>query len=126
MKYIILTCFLLLLLLALNILGVWYITDSAARMDSYFPALETAIAKQDWPEAETRFSALEQQWQKHQPKWKALLNHEDTQSMELSFTDLRVLLKQEDQAHAEQKLAELRFYLQNLSDSERLTMENLL
>ena len=126
MKYIFLVCFLLLAILALNILGVWYITDSAARIDAYIPPLETAIAGGDWQQAAGRFSQLEQQWRYHQPKWMALLNHEDTQAVELSFTDLQVLLKQEDRPRAEQKLAELRFYLQNLSDSERLTLGNLL
>ena len=126
MKYIVITCLLLLLLLGLNMAGVWYITDSAQRMEGHFAALEAAVAGQDWPRAASLFSDLERQWQQYKPKWKALLDHEDIRAMDLCFAALGVQLEQEGAQQFGEELARLRFYVRDLPDSEHLSMENLL
>lgn len=126
MRGMIMIVLLLGLVLALCLLGLWYITDSAGQLAALFPGLRLAILNSDWQRAETVFGDCRRQWEQISPIWRVLINHEDMRDIEVALVDLESALNAQHGWEAEKELADLDFFLRHVPETERVSWDNIL
>ena len=125
MKGIILVSLVLLLMFVATICGVWYIEDSAQNIITDLNRLNTNISAKNWQQAELLFQQAEASWQQIQPIWQVMIDHEDMRDIEIAFVDLSVALEQKDVTEAQRELAELKFFIKHVPETERIVAQNV-
>ena len=113
------------LILAICILGQWCIADRTEAISSRLNPLQAAIDSENWQAAQENYDLAREEWQSTAKIWKVLINHDDMRDIEISFVDLHSLLQQKDKDKARQELESLFFYLNHVSENERLNIGNI-
>ena len=126
MRGIILVAVCLLALLAATLVGVWFICRAAEETAAYIPGLAAAIRSEDWERALLLYERCEARFRAAQRWWKMMINHDDMRDVEAAFVDLRVALENKNSFEAQKELADLKFFLEHVPDTERVNLGNVL
>lgn len=115
----------LLLTLAAAI-GVWlYLANSAEALARELERVEEALAREDWAEAESGLTAVEEEWRRTRPKWAVLIDHNEMEKIDLSLVKLKSAIACREYSDAAAEEAALMFYLRHAPDTEKPGWENI-
>ncbi len=126
MKQLIVSCSMLLCLLGMSLASGWHI-DSLC--DNYIPQLICAqqmAAQDDWPQARAITQAVYQDWENRNFLLHALLRHNDTDQILLSFRTISEYLQLEEMDQYAAANATLVTQLELLAEMEQPTLKNVL
>jgi len=124
-KSILLLCLILLVILAVLLLSVWFITHSANRVTADYPRLKACIDNDDWAEADRIYTESIAMWNKVKRIWSTLIDQDNMRDIEIAFVDLQTAIDRQNTEEAQKELAQLEFYLKHIAESETLHIENI-
>lgn len=122
-----LTAYLLLvtvLVLALCFWTSFYVRGVSSDLQQGLAGMETLISDGNWNEAGRQLAADYAVWQDKRGVWQGLMNHQDVVNIDLAFVSLQAYLEQQKPEDTLNQLAVVRYYLELMSDNERLNWHN--
>lgn len=122
-----LTAYLLLvtaLVLALCFWTSFYVRGVSADLQQGLAGMETLVNDGKWNEAGQQLTANYAVWQEKRNVWQGLMNHQDVVNIDLAFVSLQAYLEQQKPEDTLNQLAVVRYYLELMSDNERLNWHN--
>lgn len=122
-----LTAYLLLvtaLVLALCLWTSFYVRGVSADLQQGLAGMDTLVNDGKWNEAGQQLTANYAVWQEKRSVWQGLMNHQDVVNIDLAFVSLQAYLEQQKPEDTLNQLAVVRYYLELMSDNERLNWHN--
>ena len=112
------------LVLALCLWTGWYVRGVSADLQQGLAGMDRLITEAKWDEAGRQFTANYAAWQQKRGVWQGLMNHQDVVNIDLAFISLGAYLEQEKAEDTLNQLAVVRYYLDLMSENERLNWHN--
>lgn len=126
MKWLAMTAAALILLLGASLVSYYYLAGSAEQVCRELAGVEQALWAEDWQQAEAGLEQAEALWSKARRKWAMLIDHKDMDNIEISMVDLSGAIARRERDVALKEEGELVFFLRQIPDGERPTVENIL
>lgn len=112
------------LVLALCFWTSFYVRGVSAELRQGLAGMDTLVAGGSWDEAGRQLAADYAVWQEKRGVWLGLMNHQDVVNIDLAFISLQAYLEQQKPEDTLNQLAAVRYYLELMSENERLTWHN--
>ncbi|WP_407306805.1 DUF4363 family protein [Desulfosporosinus sp. SB140] len=116
----------LVLLLGGSFASYHYIQGTTQTLGSQLDTLEQSISSQQWDAAEKELDTAQQHWDNNKNWWTVLLDHQEVDRIDLSFKRLDKYLVTQNLPLSLGELSDLELLIHHISDSEKLTIENIL
>ncbi len=112
------------LVLALCLWTGYYVRGVSADLQQGLAGMETLVNDGNWDEAGRQLAANYAVWQDKRGVWQGLMNHQDVVNLDLAFVSLQAYLEQQKPEDTLNQLAVVRYYLELMSENERLNWPN--
>lgn len=117
---------LLIFLLTGTGIAYWIVVDSAEDLIDRLNDLESKVKAEDWEPAKDKAAKVKDKWEKEVEEiWTPLLDHNQVNELENSFTRLIKLVKLESRTDALAELAVSKRLVQNVPNTERISLKNI-
>ncbi|MDQ7093868.1 DUF4363 family protein [Desulfosporosinus sp. PR] len=103
-----------------------YIQGTTQTIGSQLDTLEQSISSQQWDTAEKELTAAQQHWDNNKTWWTILLDHQEIDRIDLSLYRLNKYLVTRNLSLSLGEISDLELLIQHISDTEKLTIENVL
>jgi hypothetical protein len=121
------TVFVILIILLLgSFMSYNYIQGSTHNFGSQITSIEQSISNQKWDAAQQKLDETQLQWEKSKNWWTVLLDHNEIDTIDISFKRLDKYIVTQDLPLSLGELSTLELLFDHISDSEKLNLENIL
>ncbi len=103
-----------------------YISLSSQNLSQQLPIINQAIKAEEWSTAASLFATCTADWQNISRIWLTLIDHQDMRDIEISFTDMQVLIDLQNKERALREMANLAYYIEQINNGEQLSLQNIL
>jgi hypothetical protein len=125
MRIIVFTVFLTILVVGFAWYSMEYLQVSSGKIIQQLDALEKQISDENWHEAQQSLAGIAAYWNEIHKNWKLLIDHRETDEIEIAITRLKSAFHAKEQGDALAELAVLRFYLEHIPAKERVLLRNI-
>jgi len=120
----------ILLSLAIFFTLVWWnqkvINDASDELIKHVVSIEKAVYDDNWTLAEQKTEETKKVWTRHKKTWLILMDHQVIDEIDICIYNLDQMIKSREKSGALENISELRFYIQDATDKERLELGNIL
>ena len=113
----------------LTLLFCWqasaYIEKTADNLTAYVSEVRGAVQADDWPAADDALRQSLTDWGQARPLWLGLLNHQDVINIDLAFHSLQAFEEEQRTDEVLNQLSLLDYYLNLVTESDKLNLSNL-
>lgn len=117
------------ILLLLGAGGFWhsqYIHKTADSLGQKIDRIEELIQLEEWDAAQQEMVRIENEWEGIKKWWSVLLHHQEIESIDISLKRAEKYVSGKDSIHGIGELSQLRLLFEHVSDTEVLTLQNIL
>jgi flagellar motor component MotA len=112
------------------IIGVGFFTtasinSSAEELSQHIDSLEKNIAQEKWEESSQDIGELSQAWAKTKENWLLFLDHQEIDSIDLTYTRLSKYVETKDLPSALAEVAALKLLVQHIPNISALNIRNI-
>lgn len=125
MRIIVFTALLTILVIGFSWYSMEYLHFSSEKILQQLNALEKQIENEDWQEAQQSLTGITDFWNELHKHWKLLVDHRETDEIEIAITRLKSAFRAKEQGDALAELSVLRFYLEHIPAKEQLLLRNI-
>lgn len=125
MKVVVITTIILIVFLIGSIFFSQYVNNSCQNLLEPIDGLTQAIKNENWSTANELYEDLNKTWDKNKKVWGYLLEHYDTDRIELVLGRLNVYLQAEERSLALGEITELKFVIELIAKKESFSLSNL-
>lgn len=125
MRIIVFTALLTILVIGFSWYSMEYLHFSSEKILQQLNALEKQIENEDWQEAQQSLTGITDFWNELHKYWKLLVDHRETDEIEIAITRLKSAFRAKEQGDALAELSVLRFYLEHIPAKEQLLLRNI-
>jgi hypothetical protein len=115
----------ILILVTGTVYAYWRVCNSAEELLTRLEAVKTEVEAGHWQQAKEKAQLLKDRWEKIEDLWTPLLDHSRVSELENSITRLVELVNLEEETDARAELALSKRLVQNVPNTERLTLKNI-
>lgn len=116
----------LVLLIGLSFGSYRYINKTSQNMISQFDLVEQSIQDSRWETAKAQLQAAENTWDQTKYWWTILLNHQEIDNIDVSISRLKTYISSQGLALSLGEVSALKMYVDHISDTEAITVRNIL
>lgn len=121
--YLILTA---ILLMTICIGSYYYLKYTANQVTIFISDLENSVIANDWNNAYINYDQALDHWDKHKNIWQCFLQHQEIDDIESMFQQLKGYLKTKNVTDSLSSLYELKYNINHVPDTERISLYNIL
>ncbi|MFA5536494.1 MAG: DUF4363 family protein [Bacillota bacterium] len=125
MRTIIFTFTLLVGIIVFSWFTLSYLEDTSQEMLSLVDSLEKIVTNENWAAAEKPLKSISSLWEKVEKRWTIILNHSETDEIELTVAKLKSYIKSEELGDSLAELSALKFLLQHIPGKHHLQLHNI-
>ncbi|MGI6713382.1 MAG: DUF4363 family protein [Bacillota bacterium] len=126
MRFYITLVVLLILILALGIFNQVLLAKSTDTVTANFNQIYREINNENWAEAQNKIKISKNHWEKHKNWWSMVINHQEIDNIESSFSKISEYIKYHDKALSSGELIVLKQFLEHIPEKEKITFKNIL
>lgn len=116
----------LVLLIGLSFGSYRYINKTSQNMISQFDLVEKSIQDGRWETAKAQLQTAENTWDQTKYWWTILLNHQEIDNIDVSISRLKTYISSQGLALSLGEVSALKMYVDHISDTEAITVRNIL
>ena len=125
MRALVLSLSLLVVILFFSWYTITYLDTSSKEMLSFVNSLEQKVAEENWPSTGEPLDKIDSFWRKTEKKWTMVLDHRETDEIELTLARLKSYIESQELGSALAELSALRFLLEHIPGKERFLLRNV-
>lgn len=125
MRTLIFTLILLIGIVGLSWYTLSYLDNSSQEMLTLINNLENNIKSESWSDTEIPLKDIVSRWDKVEKSWTIVLDHRETDEIELTLARLKSFINSQEQGDALAELSALRFLLEHIPGKEKLLLRNI-
>lgn len=125
MRTLVFTFVLLIGIIGLSWFTLSYLDNSAQEMLQLVDDLESIVKKENWSSTEAPLKSIVSLWKKVEKRWTIVLDHRETDEIELTLARLKSFVETQEQGSALAELSALRFLLEHIPGKEQLLLHNI-
>ncbi|WP_206811333.1 DUF4363 family protein [Paradesulfitobacterium ferrireducens] len=103
-----------------------YIKDSSHEMVTEIEKIEASLTTSNWNKAQQELGITQAKWEKTKYWWSILLHHQEIDNIDLSLERLSKYIETKGSTLSLAELAVLKKLFDHISDTEALTLRNIL
>ena len=115
-----------LLLLGGSLTTYRYLQQTTQTLGSQLEAVEESISAQKWGAAQQDWNTARQSWDKNKTWWTILLDHQEIDNIDIGLNRLEKYIATHNVSLSLGEVSTLKLQVDYISDSERLTLQNIL
>ncbi|NMA33848.1 MAG: DUF4363 family protein [Clostridiaceae bacterium] len=101
------------------------IRGDSEKLEKGIDAIQDGIRSGKWDNASDTLNSISSDWVNIKKTWSALIDHEEIDSIDITFTRLKALLEAKDISSALSEAAALRRLVTHIPEREKPSLENL-
>lgn len=117
---------LLLVLIVSGSLTLYYLNNSADKLENSISAASDSVIKKEWSAAKKELADFSKDWNKTKYSWAMLIDHIEIDNIDDSFHKSLKYIESEDYPSALAELDALRHYILHIPEKENFSFENIL
>lgn len=117
------------IILLLSFGTIWYsdyIHSSADSIVQKLNRVEELIQGEKWQEAEMELGKVEREWEQTKTLWSVLLHHQEIDTIDISLKKVEKYIQGNSSVLGLGELSALRLLVEHISDTESLSLQNIL
>lgn len=103
-----------------------YLQTTTLTLGAQLEAVEQSISTQKWEVAQKELNTAQQRWDKNKTWWTVLLDHQETDNIDISLNRLEKYIETHDVSLSLGEVAALKIQVDHISDTEKLNLRNIL
>lgn len=117
---------LVVLMLGLGVFTLQLLSGTTKDITSNFDHIYDSINNQDWKAAEEQIAGAEELWSKHKNWWAVVIDHQEIDNIDESFSKIGEYIKSHDKALSSGELVVLKQFLEHIPEKEKINLKNIL
>jgi hypothetical protein len=114
------------LLLGGSLTSYQYLQKTSQTLGSQLRTVEKSISAQQWEAAHKEWSTAQQGWDKNKTWWTILLDHQEIDKIDISLNRLEKYIETHNVSLSLGEVSSLRLQVDHISNTEQLTLQNIL
>lgn len=117
------------IILLLGVGGFWhsnYIQKSADSLVQRIDSVEELILLDKWDDGRQEMLRIEEEWKNTKKLWSVLLHHQEIESIDITLKRAEKFVMGKNSLHGIGELSALRLLFEHISDTEILSLQNIL
>lgn len=98
---------------------------SSQEIMNIFEDIEKNIGEKNWELAQRNFTTLQNKWEDISNPWKAFIEHQELDNIQLSLIKMGEYIKVENEDLAKAELASLKFLIGHIYSNNTVNIENI-
>lgn len=115
-----------LLLIGMGLGSYKFLNNSSQHLINHLETVEISILAEDWEDAQKELSLTITTWQQTKSWWTVLIDHQEIDNIDLSFSRLEQYVATKAPALSLGELSAVRLLVGHIASTEALTLENVL
>lgn len=125
MRMLVFALVILALLLGFGTFSYYYIEHTANSMLADVNTLEQSARAENWNQVRKNFTGLQLTWDKTNPNWTALLDHQELDNINITMSRVKEFMETKDKPGFMTELAELKILIKHIPEKEAINLENI-
>ena len=125
MKVVIFTVLVLFLIVGFGIFAIVSINASASELSQHIDKLEENITRQKWQESQKNAGEISKLWSETKKAWLLFLDHQEIDSIDLSYAKLNKYVETKDWSAALAEVAALKLLVRHIPEISALNLSNI-
>lgn len=117
---------LVILMVGLGAFTLHLLSGTTKDITSNFDHIYDLINNQDWKAAEEQITRSEKLWSKHKNWWAVVIDHQEIDNIDGSFSKIGEYIKSHDKALSSGELVVLKQILEHIPEKETVNLKNIL
>lgn len=103
-----------------------YLTDSSSSINNDLQVLDRQVRTGNWNEARDQFSEVKNKWDGIKDGWAMLLDHQEIDNIDLSFSRMEEYVKVSQAADSLAEISSLKLLFEHIPEKESFSLKNIL